>query len=413
MSKIFKGVMSLCAIFATVAFVGCGKEEKTSTPTPEPTNDEVKIEVGALAYDSVEINITPKSEESVYYAFLHPDTDEFMSRDEVEIYVDIRYGDYFENFLTSGTQTLTFQGLIGHSHYRVVYFEYDEATGNKVGDLIISDRITTPDAPEVFDIQITNISGLSATINITPNDPTLTYYFYVYPVADYEQYQNGSDYELMRYDYSFWQYMAAIAEADIEEIIANDLVTGNQSVSTDAILYLTEWDTEYLVWAYGITAQGEVTTTMTRRTFKTDSPTASSMTFEVKNIKTEWYEETTSEGTIRGYMAEADIIPSNKNERYFATITNKDWYDWYASENNKGRCDEKYIMYQILLNASMPAAELPTMCFEGDYKYNCFADREILLRPDREYAVFVFGMHDNGATTSLNVFPFTTGPMPQ
>ena len=66
MSKIFKGVMSLCAIFATVAFVGCGKEEKTSTPTPEPTNDEVKIEVGALAYDSVEINITPKSEESVY-----------------------------------------------------------------------------------------------------------------------------------------------------------------------------------------------------------------------------------------------------------------------------------------------------------------------------------------------------------
>ena len=152
---------------------------------------------------------------------------------------------------------------------------------------------------------------------------------------------------------------------------------------------------------------------MTRRTFKTDSPTASSMTFEVKNIKTEWYEETTSEGIIRGYMAEADIIPSNKNERYFATITNKDWYDWYASENNKGRCDEKYIMYQILLNASMPAAELLTMCFEGDYKYNCFADREILLRPDREYAVFVFGMHDNGATTSLNVFPFTTGPMPQ
>ena len=53
------------------------------------------------------------------------------------------------------------------------------------------------------------------------------------------------------------------------------------------------------------------------------------------------------------------------------------------------------------------------MCHEGDYTYNCFSEREILLRPDREYAVFVFGLDENGATTSLNVFPFKTGAMPQ
>ena len=358
------------------------------------------------------MTITPPSNDHIYYAFLHPDTEEFTGRDEVEIYVDIRYSDYFENFLTSGTQTLTFQGLIGHSHYRVVYFQVDESH-NKVGNLILSERITTPDAPEVFDIEITDIKGMSAVINITPPDNNTSYYYYLYPVADYENHQNGSDYELMQYDYSFWQYMAAISEEEVSEVIANDLVTGNQSVSTDALLYLTEWDTEYLVWAYGINANGEVTTTMTRRTFKTPSPATSSLTFEVENIKAEWYEQTTSEGTIRGYMAEADIIPSNKNERYFATITNKDWYDWYASENNKGRSDEKYIMYQILLNASMPSAYLPTMCHEGDFKYNCFSEREILLRPDKEYAVFVFGLDENGATTGLSVFPFKTGAMPQ
>ena len=412
MNKIIRGAISLCAMVALVAMVGCGNEVDEPTPAPKPSNDKVTIEIENLKYDSMDVTITPKTEDTNYFAFLYPDTEDFMGRDEVEIYVDIYTSDYYENFLTSGSQTLSFQGLIGHSHYKVVYFEVD-SSHKKVGDVIFSDRITTPDAPEVFDIEITNITGLSATINITPEDNNSTYYFYVYPVADYEKHQNGSDYELMQYDYSFWQYMAAISEVDVAEVIANDLVKGPQSMSTDALLYLTEWDTEYIVWAYGITAQGEVTTTMTRRTFKTGSPAKSSMTFDVKNIKAEWYEETTAEGTIRGYMAEADIIPSNKNERYFATITNKDWYDWYASENNKGRSDEKYIMYQILLNASQPSSYLPSMCHEGDFTYNCFEEREILLRPDREYAVFVFGLDENGATTSLNVFPFKTGAMPQ
>ena len=410
MNKFFKGVLSLCAMFAAVVLVGCN--DVNETPTPPTPNEKSIITIGELNYNSVEVTITPKKEEASYFAFLYPDTEEFMGRQDVEIYVDILYSDYYEDLITSGTQTLTFEGLIGHSHYKVIYFEVD-AAHKKVGDVIFSERITTPDAPEVFDIQITDITGLSATINITPVDQTSTYYFYAYPVADYEEHQNGSDYELMQYDYSFWQYMAAISEEEVSEVIANDLVTGNQSVSTDALLYLTEWDTEYLVWAYGINANGEVTTTMTRRTFKTPSPATSSLTFEVENIKAEWYEQTTSEGTIRGYMAEADIIPSNKNERYFATITNKDWYDWYASENNKGRSDEKYIMYQILLNASMPSAYLPTMCHEGDFKYNCFSEREILLRPDKEYAVFVFGLDENGATTGLSVFPFKTGAMPQ
>ena len=411
MNKFFNGVFSLCALFAAVALVGCSDENETPKPQPTPTENGV-ITIGELNYDSVEVTITPQKEEASYFAFLYPDTEKFMGRDEIEIYVDICTSDYYENFITSGTQTLTFQGLIGHSHYKVIYFEVD-ASLKKMGDVIFSDRITTPDAPEVFDIEITDITGLSATINITPDDPTSTYYFYVYPVADYEKHQNGSDYELMQYDYSFWQYMAAISEVEVSEVIANDLLKGSQSVSTDALLYLTEWDTEYLVWAYGITAEGQVTTTMTRRTFKTGSPAASSMTFEVKDIKTEWLEQTTSEGTIRGYVAEANIIPSNKNERYFATITNKDWYDWYASENNKGRSDEKYIMYQILLNASQPSSYIPTMCHKGDYTYNCFSEREILLRPDREYAVFVFGLDENGATTGLSVFPFKTGAMPQ
>ena len=411
MNRFCKCVVSLCAMFVAIGITGCG--EDNTVPTPTPNRDEVSIEVKNLEYNAVEISITPKSEDAVYYAFLYPDTEEFMGREDVEIYVDIRYGDHFENFLTSGTQILTFQGLIGHSHYKVIYFEYDEATGKKVGDVLFSERITTPDAPEEIGLEISDITGMSAKITVTPPSEDLRYFVWLYTMDSYERYQHSSDYELFSYDYSYWAYASQMYGITLEEMIEFDTNFGTKTYNSDDFLLVAEWDTEYLVWTYGVTTSGEVTTNITRRTFKTAAPEPSSMTFEVPNIDVEWYEEETPEGPLRGFRANATIIPSNKEEKYFATITNKSWYDWYFTEDNDGRSDDDYIMNQILYNAQKPSSELPKMYKSGDYEFDCFTEREILLKPEREYAVFVFGMDENGATTKLNVFPFTTGAMPQ
>ena len=413
MNKFTRCALLLCAMFSFVSLVGCGNDvnEPDVKPTPDTPKELFKIE--SLEHDNVVVTITPSSEDVVYYAFLYPDTEEFMDRDNLEIYVDIRYSDYFEDLLTSGTQTLTFQGLIGHSHYKVVYFEYDEATGKKVGDVLFSERITTPDAPEEIGLEISDITGMSAKITVTPPSEDLRYFVWLYTMDSYERYQHSSDYELFSYDYSYWAYASQMYGITLEEMIEFDTNTGTKTYSSDNFLLVAEWDTEYLVWAYGVTTSGEVTTNITRRTFKTAAPTPSDMTFEVPNIDVEWYEETTSEGTIRGFRANATIIPSNKEEKYFATITNKSWYDWYFTEDNDGRSDDNYIMNQILYNAQKPSSELPKMYKSGDYEFDCFTEREILLKPEREYAVFVFGMDENGATTKLNVFPFTTGAMPQ
>jgi hypothetical protein len=254
---------------------------------------------------------------------------------------------------------------------------------------------------------------MSANITVTPPTEDMRYFVWVYTMDSYERYQHQSDYELLAYDYSYWAYTSQMYGITLEEMIEFDTNFGTKSYSTDDFLLVAEWDTEYLVWAYGVTTSGEATTNITRRTFKTAAPEPSDMTFDVPNIDVEWYEETTSEGVIRGWRAKASIIPSNKEERYFATITNKGWYDWYFTEDNDGRSDDDYIMNEILRNAQKPSKELPAMYKSGDMVFDCYTEREILLRPEREYAVFVFGMDDNGATTSLSVFPFTTGPMPQ
>ena len=412
MDKLFTKLFSLCAVVAALVLVGC-KDGMEPEPLPEPQKKEVSFNVEELEYDKVKVTVVPPSDDVVYYAFLHPDTDDFMNRAPEEIYVDIRYGDYFDTLLTSGTKTLTFEGLIGHSFYRVVYFAFDEVLGQKIGDIIYSERIVTPDAPELFDIEVSDIKGMSAKISITPPENNLRYFFWLYTMDSYERYQHSNDYELLIYDYSFWVYIAELYGYKLNEVIKMDTVVGPVSLSTDDVLKIAEWDTEYLIWAYGINTDGTVTTPITRKVFKTAAPKPSGMTFDVADISLNWYEETTPEGLLRGWEADATIIPSNKGEKYFATITNKDWYDWYFSEYNDGRSDDEYIMNQILINTSKTSSQLPSMYKSGDFVYNCFKEREILLKPDREYAVFVFGMDENGATTSLNVFPFTTGSMPQ
>ena len=413
MDKLFTKLFSLCAVVAALVLVGCGKDDVKPEPKPEPQKKEVSFNVEELEYNKVKVTVVPPSDDVVYYAFLHPDTDDFMNRAPEEIYVDIRYGDYFDTLLTSGTKTLTFEGLIGHSFYRVVYFAFDEVLGQKIGDIIYSERIVTPDAPELFDIEVSDIKGMSAKISITPPESNLRYFFWLYTMDSYERYQHSNDYELLIYDYSFWVYIAELYGYKLNEVIKMDTVVGPVSLSTDDVLKIAEWDTEYLIWAYGINTDGTVTTPITRKVFKTAAPKSSNMTFDVADISLKWYEQTTPEGLLRGWEADATIIPSNKNEKYFATITNKDWYDWYFSEYNDGRSDDEYIMNQILINTSKTSSQLPSMYKSGDFVYNCFKEREILLKPDREYAVFVFGMDENGATTSLNVFPFTTGSMPQ
>lgn len=411
MNAVFRNLLLLCVATMLLVMVGCGDDNvKTSSKSDR---GEVAFNVEDLQYDSVMVTVTPPSNDIVYYAYLHPDIEDFMGREPEEIYLDIRYGDNFDESLQVGTQTLTFDNLVGHSRYRVVYFAFDEAVGQKIGDIIYSERIITPDAPELFDIEVSDIKGMSARITITPPESDMRYFFWLYTMDSYERYQHCNDYELLRYDYSFWLYISQLYGYSLEEVIEMDTIKGKVSLSTDNILYIAEWDTEYLVWAYGINTDGTVTTPITREAFKTLAPEPSTMTFEVPNIETEWYEETTSEGLLRGWVAKATIKPSAKSEKYFVTITNKDWYDWYFTSDNDGRSDDDYIAHQILINTSKTSTEVVSMCKSGDFVYDCFVEREILLKPDREYAVFIFGMDENGTTTELNVFPFTTPSMPQ
>ena len=217
----------------------------------------------------------------------------------------------------------------------------------------------------------------------------------------------------MHYDYQYWKFISESYGVAIEDVIELDLLKGAQQIESSNVVQLLEWDTEYMAYVYGLDKYAKVQTGITKEVFRTAAPMPSSMTFEIGELDMDfYYEEAEGKAPLQGWNVGVTIKPSSDVDKYFVTITNNDWYEWYFTSYNKGRSDEKYIQYQILLNSNKTAKELPTMFKQGEFTYRPFEERGQLLRADKEYVVFVFGVDENGATTGITQKVFKTGPVP-
>lgn len=267
---------------------------------------------------------------------------------------------------------------------------------------------TPPKVEMTFDINVSNVTGIRANISITPDNKEESYFYWVMPLEQYQTKFGGDDSAVVAYDISYWQEFASISQgASWLDLMNEDLVLGDTLVDTDNEQHVLMWDTEYIVYAYGLNQEGEQTTKVQTQTFKTQSPENHNTTFEVEISATEW------ESSYNKYVVDATITPSNNDTRYFVTITNMDWYEWYFTDNNKGRSDETYIIQQILLNVGKPSAEiLSDYTTTGVSVYKPHEVRNQYLNPSKRYGVFVFGISTNGATTPLTVHEFTTPERP-
>ncbi|MBQ1280465.1 MAG: hypothetical protein IIY14_05010 [Bacteroidales bacterium] len=256
---------------------------------------------------------------------------------------------------------------------------------------------------EAFTIETSQISGLSAVIDIKPQDKNTKYFYWLYEMDRYINEFQESDELIIENDIAYWQYVEDITGDSWLEHMQNDLVSGDITINSSDFYNLLLWDTEYIAYAYGLDSLGNVTTPVSKHTFSTLAPEKENTTFDIEISSIEW------DDTYKKYAVEATITPSNPDTRFFTTITNMDWYEWYFSEYNEGRSDEDFIMYEILLNTSRPSYEiLEEMCLTGASVYSPAQMRNQYFTPNKRYGVFVFGMSEDGPTTSLTVYEFTT-----
>lgn len=256
---------------------------------------------------------------------------------------------------------------------------------------------------EAFTIETSQISGLSAVIDIKPQDKNTKYFYWLYEMDRYINEFQESDELIIENDIAYWQYVEDITGDSWLEHMQNDLVSGDITINSSDFYNLLLWDTEYIAYAYGLDSLGNVTTPVSKHKFSTLAPEKENTTFDIEISSIEW------DDTYKKYAVEATITPSNPDTRFFTTITNMDWYEWYFSEYNEGRSDEDFIMYEILLNTSRPSYEiLEEMCLTGTSVYSPAQMRNQYFTPNKRYGVFVFGMSEDGPTTSLTVYEFTT-----
>ena len=355
------------------------------------------------------ITITPSEEVDYYYACLASDTNKYLGGEDEVIVMDQLSNPNAESMIFRGEQSLTFSGLIGHSNYRLLYFQYDSEKKQIFGKLHRSECITTPDGEESINIDVTDITGLSANFTIEPNDKNASYYFWLDEVSDYETTFENSDNVLMQHDYAFWQYTASLYEGvDWKELMRQDLRSGDLEESSDNLYNILEWDTEYMAYAYGLDEEGNITTQMTKRKFTTKKPETEDTTFDVEVTKCEW------DVAFNKYILEAHVTPSDPDAVYFITITNMDWYEWYFTPNHTGRKDDAFIQYEILKNTSRPSCDIVRLyCLVGEDVYKPYELRSQHFMPNKRYGVFIFGMSEDGPTTPLFVEEFTTPDRPK
>ncbi len=150
-----------------------------------------------------------------------------------------------------------------------------------------------------LEVEITGVSPVSITFNVTASHPDMTWI----PMVTYKEYwdQKLSDEEIYISDLAYFEYLADNAGISRDEFLADMVGMGSQS--DIEITGLTP-ETEFVVYVYGLTVDGERTTDIVAREATTEKPYEGDITF-------------TFDITEEDYIMEFVVTPSHKGVNFY------------------------------------------------------------------------------------------------
>lgn len=229
--------------------------------------------------------------------------------------------------------------------------------------------------PTTFTVDVANITINSATINVVPPSNE-TYLFDVVARLEYEEYATPADFAISRIE-----MLKGRADAQ-NRPLTELLVSGAQSREYDWL----SADTRYYAYAFGVTAEGELSTDVVMVQFRTEpySDEPSNNTFDIKL------------SDITAYGAKIKVTPSNGDFYYFYAIEKAE-YEKYESDE----AFAKSVAQEIKLMSVDVTSNLST-----DYDSHTF---NALLKPGTDYYAYALGISGNGVpTTGVTKVAFKT-----
>lgn len=237
-----------------------------------------------------------------------------------------------------------------------------------------------------FDINVSNITSGSADIVITPSDDTAPYY---YAISDSvgknnrDNNYNGSWYEL---EVGWWTYLSQFYSMTWQQVAAQFLTTGQHTadIQEDYGGRLM-WDTPYYVYCFGMDTEGNLTSDITEKEFRTTKPVPSDNEITV-TIKQEL-----SDGVM------IDVATTN-DDTYFIDCQKTSYVDYYLDQYNGSKDQMFYHFFSSI--SSMVNDQYFHSGDQTDLKAAASTS-------DADYYIIICGFND-GPTTDIQLIPFHT-----
>ncbi len=247
-----------------------------------------------------------------------------------------------------------------------------------------TDKPNQPDEKSCFTFEILETNKTSVSFRVTPLAEEMPYVVMITDKATFETFESIDAY--IADDLAWFNQLATNMGITLEEYLATVLTTG---VKEDSAEGLTP-NTEYYLYAYHLTASGEVVSDFEYKEFKTAALATSDATFEV------------SVSDISYNKATVNVVPSSSTATYFVNIMSEERLADF------GEGAEAYINHLVALrdyylgmNATTEQM-IANLCYAGEksltvddlkagtkhYAYAIGVDDEFL--PNTEAFVFEF-----------------------
>lgn len=233
-----------------------------------------------------------------------------------------------------------------------------------------------------FSVSVSEISSVSALVNVVPDDDTMPYYFDLVTKADYDDI--GGDLSVIMAEYvQFLKDIYGMGESEIASMLQS---RGPDSYEFQSLLP----DTEYYAFALGLADDCTVSTEATVIPFRTSmAGDPSQCTFDIRV------------GYVDARYAMIDIVPSDANVPYYYGVLPS---DEYISDADVVAANQAELERVAEMLGSDLENIVKAMAMYGENQVE-----EDALQPATEYVAYVYAMgSDAGAAGNVYTVRFET-----
>ena len=229
-----------------------------------------------------------------------------------------------------------------------------------------------PDTKPCFEFEILATGKTAIEFRVTPIADEMPYILMIIDKATFDAFESVEDY--IADDLAMFDQIALGMGISLEDYLATILSTGVKQDSTDGLTP----DTEYYLYAYHLSAMGEVVSDLEYKEFKTEALGVSEATFEV-SVSDIGYREAT-----------INVVPSSSTVTYFVNIMSQERLADFG-EGAQAYVNHLVALrdYYLGMNATTEQM-IANLCFAGE-KSLTIDD----LKPGAKHVAYAIGVDDD------------------